>query len=308
MRSMFFPCYRWTANSGEVATRYSASVTRVARFGRGDAQHGVACLGGQGRRDAPTQQLVGNERNQGVGITRHGLLVLDIDYDDGRSEPGGTRVAQKNLRVEIVRHRRIQVLVRELQLGGHESATLELARWGVCRYEEVEHRRREQRTLAEDDVRVLQAVLPVGRGRIVGAPQLDQAQQRFLHLARDVARCTGGRARFRIEQDRLGDGAEVAAARLPVVVEDRRNARDVAARRVTGDEALDQLARDERADVRVIEYVVERGFEVLLRCLAGRQHGKSDARVAEQPLRPACVLLRVRLHRLNLVRVGAFGL
>ena len=92
---------------------------------------------------------------------------------------------------------------------------------------------------------------------------------------------------------------------LSVVVEHRGDARHVSPRRVARDEPLDQLSRNERADIRVIEDIVERRLEVLLRGLTIRQDRLRDTRIAQQFLRARRVLLRVRLHRLNLGRVGA---
>ena len=95
---------------------------------------------------------------------------------------------------------------------------------------------------------------------------------------------------------------------LPVVVEHGCDARHVSPRRVARDEALDELSRDERSDIRVIEDIIERGLEVLLRGLTLGQDRLCDTRVAQQFLRARRVLLRIRLHRLNLGRVRAPGL
>jgi hypothetical protein len=71
---------------------------------------------------------------------------------------------------------------------------------------------------------------------------------------------------------------------------------------------LDQLSRDEGTDVRVMKNVIERRFEILFRRLTGGQHRLRDTRVAQQFLRTRRVLLRVRLHRLDLSRVRSLRL
>ena len=82
--------------------------------------------------------------------------------------------------------------------------------------------------------------------------------------------CGGGVARLGIEQDGLDDRFHVAADTLSVIGEDVGDSLDVTGRRITGDEALDELAGNERSDVRMIEQYVERLGQI--RCLSLARH------------------------------------
>ena len=103
-------------------------------------------------------------------------------------------------------------------------------------------------------------------------------------------------ARLAVHQDRLDRARERAALPGGVSVEHRRDVGDVARARVARDEALDELLRDERADVRVHERVVERHREILLGALA-RRHREA----VEQHLLTGGVVLGVGRHRREVV-------
>lgn len=65
-------------------------------------------------------------------------------------------------------------------------------------------------------------------------------------------------ARLVIQQNRLENGFQVALDTGTVVIENRGDAGDVARAWITAHQALDQLATDERCDVRMREQDVER--------------------------------------------------
>ena len=109
--------------------------------------------------------------------------------------------------------RRVQVLGRDLHLRRDETLVGDLARRRIERAEEIEHRRRLQRPLAERGIDVADAVLAVRGLRAVRTPHLREAQQRLLHFA--AGRAGRGGPRLGIEQDRLHDRAEVAALAAP---------------------------------------------------------------------------------------------
>ena len=80
-------------------------------------------------------------------------------------------------------------------------------------------------------------------------------------------------AGFGIFEDGANDGLHVSADAAAVVGEDGGDAGDVGGAGIAGDQMLDELAADERADVGVGEDVGQRAGEILLGGLAGRQDG-----------------------------------
>lgn len=69
-------------------------------------------------------------------------------------------------------------------------------------------------------------------------------------------------SRLGIENNRANDGSEVAA-RATSAVEHRRHPRHVLGARVARDQVLNQLLRDERTDIGMVEDVVNRVVEIL---------------------------------------------
>ena len=103
------------------------------------------------------------------------------------------------------------------------------------------------------------------RARRRGHEQHRLAQLAVARIELDVA------ARLGIDEDRVDHRLQVAAHALSVVVEDRRDARDVLRRRIAGDQLLDELPADEGPDIRVHEDVVDRIGEIRLHRLSRRQ-------------------------------------
>src|ERR1700722_1417632 len=81
-------------------------------------------------------------------------------------------------------------------------------------------------------------------------------------------------ARLGVLQDCAHDGAQIPAHAHAIIGEYLRHARHVRRARIAGDQMLYELLADKWADVRMIEYIVERIAEILFRGLAGR-HGIS---------------------------------
>ena len=98
----------------------------------------------------------------------------------------------------------------------------------------------------------------------------------------------------------------IAAPAAAVVVELLRNALHVGRRGIAGDEFLDQLARDERPDVRMIEDVIERILQILRTGLIGGDGAVRQGRpaVGQQAFGAGFVLVGKQLHRLDLVVAG----
>ena len=59
---------------------------------------------------------------------------------------------------------------------------------------------------------------------------------------------------------------------LPVVIENRSDSVDIARTRVACDQSLNELPANERTDVRMIKYCVERHLKILLRALTSRNY------------------------------------
>src|SRR5881398_406091 len=93
-----------------------------------------------------------------------------------------------------------------------------------------------------------------------------------------------GGAGFVVEEDRFDDGGHVSAYAGAVVVEDLGNPIDVSGAGGRGDEALDELTADERADVGVVEDVVERDVQLVRRSGGGLAGGGGDGLAVEQEL------------------------
>ena len=98
-------------------------------------------------------------------------------------------------------------------------------------------------------------------------------------------------AGFRVQQYGGDHRLHIAAHALTVVVESRRDARNISGAGIALHQVLDQLRADERPDVRVIEDVVERVVQILQRSDAGRR----DIAV-EQLLRAGIMLRWIRNH------------
>ncbi len=81
-----------------------------------------------------------------------------------------------------------------------------------------------------------------------------------------------------------------------VVVKHRRHVADIGRRRVAGHQMLDQLLADERPNILVVEYVVERRFEI-----AGRTKSRRHRQAVQQNLRRRVVIRCERNHRANIV-------
>ena len=89
-----------------------------------------------------------------------------------------------------------------------------------------------------------------------------------------LALCTGSRslpnwvvegavtASFRIEQDSFDHRAHIAAHTLTVIGKHRADPADVRRAWVAGDQRLNQLLADKRADIWVVKNVIEAGLEI----------------------------------------------
>ncbi len=170
----------------------------------------------------------------------------------------------------------------------------------IVRQIEIEHRRRAQRNLQiRLKVGGREGVQAVGGCCVVVAVQRGQLEQRLARLAEHLWRCwrCGAIARFRIEQDGFNDGSEVAVNTAAVVREYLCDAADVRGRRIAGGEALDQLPRDERCDVRMVGKDRQALVEIVLAAVAGRQRLRRTvgvvAAIAEQRLRVGFVVMVV---------------
>ena len=98
----------------------------------------------------------------------------------------------------------------------------------------------------------------VGRPGVERAQHVGDEQRRMPQVDRSSASRLEVAARFRIEQDRLDHGLQVAARRAAVAVEDGGDPGHVCRARIARHQVLNQLLRDERADVRIVEDVVDR--------------------------------------------------
>src|SRR6185436_10646859 len=116
----------------------------------------------------------------------------------------------------------------------------------VVRREEVEDARRAERRLADGVLEPRDAVLARRRPRLERAQHLDEADHRLLEVPEGRAARRRQRTGLGVEQDGPDGGVEIAADAAAVVGEHAGDARDVARARVARDQALNELARDER--------------------------------------------------------------
>ena len=185
------------------------------------------------------------------------------------------------LRQLHLRHR--QAGLRGLGAGRHITGA-----------EEVEHRRRTQRRLAERRagvVGVADLVVAGVRCEREGAQIRREPQHRLAQLAGGAAdeACLG------VQQHGPEGRFHVAARATADAVESRRHRRHVGRARVAGDQALDQLPADEGADVGVVGQRVERGLQARV----GVRPGLRRDRHAEEAFRLGAVVLRIAQHRLE---------
>ena len=132
---------------------------------------------------------------------------------------------------------------------------------------------RAQRHLAElvGAMRTHQSNRPAVGGRRERAPQLRHAQHRLAQLAERVP---ASLADARIESSRIARSTARRSPRtpLPLLLNTAATRGDVAGLGIAGDETLDQLPRQERADVRMAEDIVECRDQFLRRVAARTQH------------------------------------
>ena len=132
-----------------------------------------------------------------------------------------------------------------------------------------------------------------GRGcRIERAKEMREAKHRLLQVSNRRGRGEHRLARLGIEQDGPDDRLEVPPDARTVVIEGGGDAADVIRARIAGHQTLDQPVRKEGTDVRMVEDVVERVLEVLLRRLTRR---KRDPR--QEFLGGRRMVLREENHR-----------
>ncbi len=278
-------------------------------IGRG-ALHRRTRLRLQRARDLSAEEFPGNAVDQRRRVSGEAGFGAHVDEDEirayrgsnGRTAGDGRGGVTKRLDKEIIRELRREILGGDLHLGCDEASIGDLSRRRVEGAEEVEDGGREQRPLPHDIRRALHVIAPALGAPAVGAPQLRHAQQRLFQLAGN--RCVGrGRARLGVEQQRPHDRAEITPAPRPIVRKHLRHALHVGGRGVAGHEPLDQLLRNERPDIRVIENVVERVVEVAGRIgrRARRNPGERCTGVAEDFLCTRIMLLGVSLHGQHLV-------
>jgi hypothetical protein len=130
-----------------------------------------------------------------------------------------------------------------------------------------------------DAAEAAEAAARVGAGRgAERAGQRDVAGVGFAHepVGRLGEALVG--PRLGVEEDGAEHGAQIAAHAGAVVGENRRDAREVGGRGIRGDEPLDELPRDEGADVRVGGEKIERVGEVGVAGRAGIGRGARGAR------------------------------
>ena len=195
------------------------------------------------------------------------------------------------------RRRREEAELRPAHAGGagHDGARREVA----------EDRRRPEHVHAHLNALRIQVAVArahavrracVERAQDVGDELRRMTQPPVVRLGLDVA------ARLGVEQDGADDGLEIAARVRAAAIEDRRDPGDVGRARVARDQVLNQLLRDERADVRIVEDVVDRVVQVPGRALARGQH-----HAVQQGLRLPVVLGLVGHHRVDVVRHARSG-
>src|SRR6476620_9612439 len=100
------------------------------------------------------------------------------------------------------------------------------------------------------------------RGR-EGTSSGRNAEQGLALLAETGRGEHGTAACFIIEQDSADDRLQIAADAGAIVIKDFGNAVNVGRSRMARDETLDELAADERADVRIVGDVIEGQLEVI---------------------------------------------
>lgn len=109
------------------------------------------------------------------------------------------------------------------------------------------------------------------RKAVRAAQQMKETNHGFAQFAVSRSRSRCRTAGFRVEQNRSDHRFQIAAHVRAVVVEFGGDAPDVSGRRIASHQSLNQLARDERRDAFVVGDISDRGFQILLSGLSGRQ-------------------------------------
>src|ERR1017187_5241080 len=132
-----------------------------------------------------------------------------------------------------------------------------------------------------------------------GAQKICQVHDRFAFMTVTLVafRIT---ARIVIHQYRANDRGKVATHAVSVVIENRDDPINITRTRIAGDQPLNQLTAEKRADVRIVENSIERHFQILLRRLVCW-----DRYAIKDLLRHSLMMSREWNHRIDVVRSGA---